>query len=863
MENLVGTLYARVEKKEGTAFRLVEWMEHVRDGYWQRSVEYMRQLLAEGKTDEAAKVKAIMPAIMVAGKTQQARKPEFLTDRTGICMFDADHIDGDAAELERLKQQVMDRCPWVWVAHVTASGHGLRFYGRLGEVHLSRYREAYGFACEALQKVLGYPLDGQCKDVCRVSFPSYDPHLLMRKSFDEVELFREYPEGFDPFVAAEDAGQRKGKATASEVHSWDTVPVFAGGNPASDTSEDAPVKEDAAHPEKVSAAEGSESADDSEKDEGGEHPEASEEPDDPASSLEITRSPRDIRLYLERFLMFNPFVKGERNKFLLALGRRARYEGFTWGDMLVLARMTIEKLASGDITDSYIRQRLKWGFEHSSVGEQEGDENPTVPVSKSHLFHYRNVSDVNSSEASENEEDEEMMVANTCPLVPDWVYDLLPDLLTRGLVAARSRKLKDVLLLAMLTNISACLPGVRMLYSGRKYSPHLFSMILGQAGGGKGVMNYAARLTEGVQRDFDAEYNRNAEIYKRQHLMWTAEQQRAFREKREPDWEKDPGEAPRRKIQNLSATISQSQLILTLKDMDPEGPVMNATEIEELSNAVGSDYGKHSPILRKLAMQETVGQNFKVDGRPIRVRNAKLSLCITGTDGQGVVFIPSPEDGMLSRFLILIFTAEPTWFSAAPDDNNTDMDELFDGLAEEVRYMYRFLKEYPTDVHFTREQWKEHTGYFSRLMDDVSVEGNMNAHSIVVRYGMQVSRLAMVLTAIRKFKAGMTMKDVICTDEDFQVAMEMAKTWLMHSLQLSTILPEKNVRRRKMTSFFGSQSVLDSLPKKFVGGAFVAGMMKLGKSRSAAYRVLKNLVRNEALKVKRKSGIRYYIKNAD
>ncbi len=862
MENLVGTLYARVEKKEGTAFRLVEWMEHVRDGYWQRSVEYMRQLLAEGKTDEAAKVKAIMPAIMVAGKTQQARKPEFLTDRTGICMFDADHIDGDAAELDRLKQQVMDRCPWVWVAHVTASGHGLRFYGRLGEVHLSRYREAYGFACEALQKVLGYPLDGQCKDVCRVSFPSYDPHLLMRKSSDEVELFREYPEGFDPFVAAEDAGQRKGKATASEVHSWDTVPVFAGGNPASDTSEDAPVKEDAAHPEKVSAAEGSESADDSEKDEVGEHPKTSEEPDDPASSLEITRSPRDIRLYLERFLMFNPFVKGERNKFLLALGRRARYEGFTWGDMLVLARMTIEKLASGDITDSYIRQRLKWGFEHSSVGEQEVGL-ATVPVPQSHQSHYVDSAVGDLGEDADNEEDEEILQSRTCPLLPDWIYERLPELLTRGLKAARSRQLKDVLLLAVLVNISTCLPKVRMLYSGRKYSPHLCGLIAGKAGSGKGVMNYAIRLTDGVQRDFDAEYNRSAEIYKRRHLMWLTEQQRAFREKREPDWEMDPGDAPRRKIQNLPATISQSQLILSLKDMEPEGPVMNATELEEISNAMGADYGKHSPIMRKVAMQESVGQSFKIDGRPIHVDNAKMGILGSGTVDQVCVFMPSSEDGMLSRFLVIMFGGEPKWFSAAPDEESSDMDSLFKELSEEVCSMYRFLEKWPTEVYFTSAQWEEHTAFFSKEMDKVTLEGGGNAHSIVVRYGMQVSRLAMVLTAIRKFKAGMTMKDVICTDEDFQVAMEMAKTWLMHSLQLSTILPEKNVRRRKMTSFFGSQSVLDSLPKKFVGGAFVAGMMKLGKSRSAAYRVLKNLVRNEALKVKRKSGIRYYIKNAD
>ena len=72
------------------------------------------------------------------------------------------------------------------------------------------------------------------------------------------------------------------------------------------------------------------------------------------------------------------------------------------------------------------------------------------------------------------------------PYFPEEVFEHLPDLLAQGVKAAGSYRERDMLLMAMITNISACLPEVRVLYDQVYYSPHLYYMVIAHAGGGRG-----------------------------------------------------------------------------------------------------------------------------------------------------------------------------------------------------------------------------------------------------------------------------------------------------------------------------------------------------------------------------------------
>ena len=100
------------------------------------------------------------------------------------------------------------------------------------------------------------------------------------------------------------------------------------------------------------------------------------------------------------------------------------------------------------------------------------------------------------------------------------------------------------------------------------------------------------------------------------------------------------------------------------------------------------------------------------------------------------------------------------------------------------------------------------------------------------------------LTALRKYEAGFTMKECICTDDDFHTAMAITDTLLQHSLVLSTILPGTAKSRRTMRDFFRVRAVLDTLPETFAAPDFVERLMARGISRSSAYRKLETAVKN-------------------
>ena len=61
------------------------------------------------------------------------------------------------------------------------------------------------------------------------------------------------------------------------------------------------------------------------------------------------------------------------------------------------------------------------------------------------------------------------------------------------------------------------------------------------------------------------------------------------------------------------------------------------------------------------------------------------------------------------------------------------------------------------------------------MMRNVSLEDGEGNEAIVGRHGLLTMRIAMVLTALRKWEAGWNMKDVTCSDEDFSITIELVK----------------------------------------------------------------------------------------
>lgn len=546
-----------------------------------------------------------------------------------------------------------------------------------------------------------------------------------------------------------------------------------------------------------------------------------------------------LHTFFKEFLEQNPFVDGKKNEFLLKLGRIARYKGVGEEELARLKTLAVERLAGMGCAAGDIPPRIDSGYRYADM-----NKGPETPASRAHKAQG---SPMRYSEPNEGEEEAELekleadKLRREVPCLPDELFDRLPDFLKRGLTHVRNKRERDILLLSMITNISGCLPGVRMNYGGMVYSADLYLVALAGSGRGKGVMQLAAILPAAIQEYYDELNRRDEREYRQKLLKWNLEERLAAQEKRVPDLDQCP-EMPVERILKVAPNISKSQLILALEAGGAVGLVMNASELDMISSAMHQEYGKHDDVMRAASQHEEVSSYFKTDHRLVVVSDPHLALCASGTPAQLHKFISSLENGMYSRVAFYVGQAHWEYKSANPGKARLDMRAYFKGMGEELLRMFIFLSGSPTEVVFTEEQWKEHTERFRTYLREVVAEDDDSPGAIVLRHGLMMSRIAMVLTALRKCEPQWNTSEWKCSDEDFHTAMQIVDVLLEHSLLLSTSMDDTAGRIRPVKAFFKLRPVLKKMPSEFTYSELMAAANEAGLPTASVKRYLLRLV---------------------
>ena len=557
-----------------------------------------------------------------------------------------------------------------------------------------------------------------------------------------------------------------------------------------------------------------------------------------ASGLPVAASGM-LHTFFNEFLEQNPFVDGKKNEFLLKLGRIARYKGVGEEELARLKTLAVERLAGMGCAAGDIPPRIDSGYRYADM-----NKGPETPASRAHKAQgsLRRYSD--SGEEGEEAEIEKLeadKLRRNVPCLPDELFDRLPDFLKRGLTHVRNKRERDILLLSMITNISGCLPGVRMNYGGMVYSADLYLVALAGSGRGKGVMQLAAILPAAIQEYYDELNRKDEREYRQKLLKWNLEERLAAQEKRVPDLDQCP-EMPVERILKVAPNISKSQLILALEAGGSVGLVMNASELDMISSAMHQEYGKHDDVMRAASQHEEVSSYFKTDHRLVVVSDPHLALCASGTPAQLHKFISSLENGMYSRVAFYVGQAHWEYKSANPGKARLDMRAYFKGMGEELLRMFIFLSGSPTEVVFTEEQWKEHTERFRTYLREVVAEDDDSPGAIVLRHGLMMSRIAMVLTALRKCEPQWNTSEWKCSDEDFRTAMQIVDVLLEHSLLLSTSMDDTAGRIRPVKAFFKLRPILRTMPREFTYSEVMAAANEAGLPTASVKRYLLRLV---------------------
>lgn len=372
------------------------------------------------------------------------------------------------------------------------------------------------------------------------------------------------------------------------------------------------------------------------------------------------------------------------------------------------------------------------------------------------------------------------------PLIPEYVYKSLPELLQKWCEYFTDKRERDVFLISALTILSGCMESVHGFYDGHKVNPNLFLFIVAPAASGKSSMKYAKKLGMSIHRKFVRESSEKKEKYKSERDNYEASKKRGQTPLPLPV-------KPKFKVLFIPANISSSAMINYIKQA--EGSCIIAeTEADTMSNSFNQEWGAYSDMMRKAFQHEdiTYSRKGKEDFNEfIEIEYPELATLLTGTFSQVKGIISSAENGLFSRFIFYVFKAKPIWRDVFPN-TQVNINEYFEQQSKEVEKMNNYLKSNPSEIQLKDDQKSLLHIEFTKLLNHVSTFISEDLEGSVKRLGLIQFRICMILTAIRKYEKKSTADTIKCDDDDFLISSELVKVYMQHSLVMFKMLPKSN-----------------------------------------------------------------------
>ena len=391
----------------------------------------------------------------------------------------------------------------------------------------------------------------------------------------------------------------------------------------------------------------------------------------------------------------------------------------------------------------------------------------------------------------------------------------LPWQVEKAISIAPEGEMRDMLLLSLLTNYAYALPAMRM-YHGfphHVYGPELMTMVLAPAASGKGIMNYAKQLLQGIE-------NEHGEFI------------------------------------FLPANTSSAALMSYLQMLKGRG-IMMATEIDTLSKALGSSTGGFSDVLRCMFEHETISKLRKNHEEFIEITDPHFAVLISGTYNQLKPLIKNRENGLMSRFACYVVKQtqdfdDRVWLDAEEDAVPQDI-ALYEQLGYELSLRYGWMRKAKHSCYFylTDAQRKTITRMFRAMYDIYRKSFGNEFDSILKRMPVIMKRIGMILTGLRMNMTKALPERMVCSEDDFETMILIGHKLLMHSAMMFQMLPEnKDAAPGEIGQTLIQRQFFDMLPADFTKQDAVKQAEVLGVSvKTIDYWLTKYVQSNEIQRI--------------
>ncbi len=350
---------------------------------------------------------------------------------------------------------------------------------------------------------------------------------------------------------------------------------------------------------------------------------------------------------------------------------------------------------------------------------------------------------------------------NNYETIPESVYESLPALLQDACKIFKDKNEKAVFLTGALSVLGGCFNN---LYSYNEVdkkcvAANLMAFIIAPPASGKGVLKYSKKLADEIRFSFSrSDKEEKSRICKR--LV-------------------------------IPADISSSGLIEILQQNKGAG-IMVESEIDTLVNATKQDWGNYSDILRNSFENESCSLYRKKNRQYIMIENIKLSLVISGTEGQFKKLMNDSENGLFSRGCYYTFKNENENLECVGRLNSEkDVEEQFAYFAFLADKYYKAALDIEAiEVLFSKEQLKRIEAVLQKEYKQIYQVDNLHAN--VKRSFVIVQKIATVLSLLYKCQSQSLEEYFPCEERALQIALDLGLVYLRHGYKAYEMLPKQN-----------------------------------------------------------------------
>ena len=245
----------------------------------------------------------------------------------------------------------------------------------------------------------------------------------------------------------------------------------------------------------------------------------------------------------------------------------------------------------------------------------------------------------------------------------------------------------------------------------------------------------------------------------------------------------------------IPANNSKSGIVENLADNDGAGVIFE-TEGDTLADALKTDYGGFSDILRKSFHQEPISFFRRANREYREIDTPRLSFLLSSTPDQYQKLVPQIHNGLFSRILHYRLCASRD-FKNVFDPAKNDYTQHFDALGQTFLGYFNQLEGLADPILFDlREGQKTH---FLTVFREWKIElgecVSTDLDGTVNRLGLICFRLAMILTIVRSLGHADTSEKQLCDDEDFYNALKIVDILKGHAVAVFYDLPNSPISK--------------------------------------------------------------------